>query len=301
MTNLIAGERFIPVVGGRVWCRIAGIGDRIPLLVLHGGPGIPHDYLEPLVEVADERPVVFYDQLGCGRSDRPDDPSLWQIGRFVAEVSQVREALGLVRVHILGHSWGTILAADYALHQLLGLVSLVLASPALSVPQTIGEITRLRAGLPREVQVVLQQHEAAGTTDAEEYQQAVDKFNRRHGCRLQPPPESLQRAKASLGQQVFRTMWGPSAIYCTGNLKDYDCTARICEIAIPTLFTCGRYDECTPEVTAWYHSLVADSQMVVFEHSAHMAYLEEPEPCLQVIRHFLRQAEALEESQTPAG
>lgn len=136
MTNLVAGERFIPVVGGRVWCRIAGIGDRIPLLALHGGPGIPHDYLEPLVEVADERPVVFYDQLGCGRSDRPDDPSLWQIGRFVAEVSQVREALGLARVQILGHSWGTILAADYALHQPLGLVSLVLASPALSVPQT---------------------------------------------------------------------------------------------------------------------------------------------------------------------
>lgn len=301
MSTLGVGEQFIPVVGGRVWCRIAGGGDQIPLLVLHGGPGMPHDYLEPLVGLTDERPVIFYDQLGCGRSDRPNDPSLWQIERFVTEVGQVREALGLTRVHILGHSAGSILAADYALRQPLGLKSLILASPALSVPKTIAEITRLRATLPEEAQETLQRHETAGTTDAEEYRQAVEEFDRRYGCRLQPPPECLQRAKAGLGQQVFRSMWGPSEIYCTGNLKEYDCTARLGAISLPLLFTCGRYDECPPEVIAWYHSLVAGSQMVVFEHSAHTPHLEESDRYLQVIRDFLRQAEAREKSQTPVG
>lgn len=110
-------EGMIPVPGGRVWYRIVGKdAPGIALLVLHGGPGAPHDYLENLGALADERPVVFYDQLGCGRSERPDNPALWQLDRFVAELAAVRQALGLDRVHLLGQSWGTMLAVQALLH-----------------------------------------------------------------------------------------------------------------------------------------------------------------------------------------
>ncbi|MGH8652235.1 MAG: proline iminopeptidase-family hydrolase [Gammaproteobacteria bacterium] len=299
MAERVAGKGFVAVTGGRVWRRIVGAGDRIPVLALHGGPGVPHDYLEPLAGLADERAVVFYDQLGCGRSDRPDDPSLWQMERFVAEISQVREALGLTRVHLLGHSWGTTLAAEYALRQPAGLMSFILASPLLSVPQTVTGIIDLRAGLPGEVQRVLAHHEATGTTDAEEYQQAVEEFRKRHVCRRQPLPQPLQRAREEMGQTVFQAMWGPSELLCIGNLRDYDCTVRLPTITVSTLFTCGRYDERTPEITTRYHRLLPRSQMAVFEHSAHMAHLEEPEPFLQVLGDFLRQAEAPKDSQTP--
>ncbi|MGH2651639.1 MAG: alpha/beta fold hydrolase, partial [Actinomycetota bacterium] len=98
-------EGTIPVPGGTVWYGTIGDGG-IPLLCLHGGPGMSHDYLDTLADLADRRMVVFYDQLGCGQSERPDDPSLWTIERSVAEVAAVREALGLERMHLFGNSWG---------------------------------------------------------------------------------------------------------------------------------------------------------------------------------------------------
>lgn len=289
MRDLLTQEGFIPATGGRVWYRIVGSGDAIPLLTLHGGPGVPHDYLETLAGLADERPVVFYDQLGCGKSDRPDDVSLWRMERFVEELSQVRRVLGLEQVHLLGQSWGTMLATDYMLTQPTGVVSLILASPCLDIPH---EAQRLLENLPPDVQAIIHQHEAAGTTDAEEYQQAVDEWSARHLCRILPLPEPLQRAVAGMGKAVYGTMWGLSELRCTGTLKDYDRTDRLDEISVPTLFTCGRYDACTPEATTWFHQLIPHSEMVVFEHSAHMAQLEETTAYLQVIRNFLQRVEA---------
>ncbi len=291
MTTFPCREGFVSVSGGRVWYQVIGTGDAIPLLALHGGPGVPHDYLETLADLADERPVIFYDQLGCGRSDRPEDGTLWHIERFVEELNLVCRALGLTQVHLLGQSWGTMLATDYALLQPPGLVSLILAGPALSIPRTIEEMSYLVAELPAEVQTTLRRHEAAGTTDSPEYQQAADVFNQRHLCRLQPAPDPLQRAVAGMGLPVYRTMWGPSECNCTGNLKQYDRTGRLGEITVPTLFTVGRYDETTPAATAWYHELMPGSEMVVFEQSAHLPHLEEPELYLQTIRDFLRRVE----------
>lgn len=285
-------EGFIPVTGGRVWYQIVGSSDAIPILTLHGGPGFPHDYLEPLAGLADERPVIFYDQLGCGKSDRPDDVSLWRIERFVEELSQVRQALGLEHMHLLGQSWGTMLATDYVLTKPTGVVSLILASPCLNIPRLMPEIQRLVEALPVEVQAIIHQHEAAGTRESEEYQQAVGEFNARHLCRVLPPPEPIMRAVAGIGQAVYRTMWGPSDFSVIGTLKDYDRTDRLHEISVPTLFTCGRYDICTPESTSWSHQRIPRSELVIFEQSSHAAENEEPEAYLEVIRNFLKQVEA---------
>src|SRR5690348_230327 len=128
-----AQEGYIRVTGGLVWYKVVNPGNGIPLLTLHGGPGSPHDYLEPLEKLANERPIIFYDQLGCGKSERPENESLWQRSRFVEELGEIRKALKLEQVHLFGHSWGTMLAIDYALTKPDGLISLILASPALSI------------------------------------------------------------------------------------------------------------------------------------------------------------------------
>jgi proline iminopeptidase len=180
---------------------------------------------------------------------------------------------------------------DYALLQPMGLASLILASPGLSIPRTIEDMNYMVADLPLEVQATLRRHEAAGTTDSPEYQQAADVFNLRHVCRVHPTPDPLQRAVAGMGLPVYHTMWGPSEFTCTGNLKEYDRTERLGEITLPTLFTCGRYDECTPAATAWYHKLMPGSEMVVFEQSSHVPHLEEPKLYLQTIRDFLYRVE----------
>ncbi len=284
-------EGQVPVTGGLVWYKIVNPGNTIPLLTLHGGPGTPHDYLEPLEGLADERPIIFYDQLGCGKSQRPDDTNLWQTRRFVEELGQIREALKLEQVHLLGHSWGSMLAVDYALTKPAGLMSLILASPPLSIPRWLKDLEIYRRELPVEVQQVLDEHEAKGATDSEEYQAATMEFYQRHLCRLDPWPEPLERGIAGEGTVVYNTMWGPTEFFMTGNLLHYDRTDRLGEIDIPTLFTCGRYDEATPDATAWYQSLLPKSELVVFEQSAHLPHLEETEGYLEMVRNFLQQVE----------
>ncbi len=284
-------EGYVSVPGGRVWYKVVGISDEIPLLVLHGGPGYPHNYLSPLENLASERPVIFYDQLGCGKSDRPKDQNLWQTERFVEELREVQHSLNLERVHILGHSWGSMLAVDYALTQPAGLESLILASPCLSIQRFLEDVTVYRKQLPNEIQEVLDKHEAAGTTDSEEYQEAVMVFYKRHLCRLDPWPEALELTMAGAGLEVYHTMWGPSEFFITGNLVTFDHTSRLHEITLPTHFTCGRLDEATPETTAWYQSLIQGADLTIFEQSSHMPHLEETERYLHVVQQFLNHVE----------
>lgn len=290
---LTPGEGYVDVTGGKVWYEVVGSGTATPLLLLHGGPGATSHYLGPLRRLADERPVIFYDQLGCGRSDRPKDSSLWQIGRFVEELAQIRSALGLEKVHILGHSWGSMLVVEYLLtQQATGVESLILAGPALSIPRWLEDTTRLVESLPPEVQATLKRHERDGTTESEEYQQATQEFNRRYLCRLDPLPPELAKSLEEFGEDVYQTMWGPSEFHATGPLKNFDRTDRLSEIEIPTLLTAGRYDEATPETTAWYQSLIPGSQLEIFENSSHMTMLEEPDLYVQVVREFLRNVDA---------
>lgn len=288
-------EGYIAVPGGRAWYRIVdeAPSDAIPILLLHGGPGFTSEYLDSLERLADERPVIRYDQLGCGRSDRPDDPSLWNVARFVEEVKVVRRELGLERVHILGQSWGGMLAVDYVLTAApRGIVSLVLASAPLSIPRWVTDTQKLLDEMPSEVRSTLEWHERKGFTSCPEYTAAVLEIYRRHLCRMRPWPDALERALAGASYVVYNAMWGPNEFSVTGCLADYDRTDHLSEITVPTLLTCGRYDESTPAATEWFQSLIPGSSMVVFEESAHLSHLEEAALYLAAVREFLHSAEA---------
>jgi proline iminopeptidase len=285
-------EGYTTVTGGRIWYRVVGHRDAVPLVTVHGGPGGTHDYLEPLAALSDERQVVFYDQLGAGRSESPDDVRLWTNRRLVDELDKLLDALHLDRIHLLGQSWGTMVATEYALAEPNRLAGLILANPCLSVPRYAIGASALRAALPPEVRRTLDAHEAAGTTDSAEYQSATMAFYRRHVCRLDPWPDALARTFARLNQSIYEHMQGPSEFTITGSHKDYDATDRLGRLKNPTLFLCGRHDETRPEETAWYRSLVPGAEMTVFEHSSHMPHLEETEKYLRVVRDFLRRTEA---------
>lgn len=284
----MAEEGFVRVEGGWVAFRRIPGGAGTPLLVLHGGPGMARDYLEPLERLATDRPVIFYDQLGCGRSDRPGDASLWRVERFVDEVARIREALRLDRVMLLGHSWGGCLAATYALTDPPGLVGLVLASPLLSTERWLEDAAALRSELSEEVRDVLDRHEAAGATDCPEYVSAAVAFYKRHLCRLEPWPEPLERTWSNMGLDVYVAMWGPTEFHATGSLRGYDLTPDLSRIAVPTLLTCGRYDEARPATVAAFRDLIPGASIAVFEESSHTPHLEEPERFLDVVGRFLR-------------
>ncbi|MDP9467498.1 MAG: proline iminopeptidase-family hydrolase [Chloroflexota bacterium] len=286
-------EGNLEVPGGKVWYQTIGQGG-IPLLCLHGGPGMAHDYIDPLGDLADERMVVFYDQLGCGRSERPNDPSLWTLERSVAEVAAVREALGLDRMHLFGNSWGGWLATQYTLDRKPSLESLTISSSPPSVERAVREMNVLRSRLPAEVQAVLDDHEARGVFDTPEYAAATMVFYKRHLCRTDPWPPNVEYSMGpGFGSGPYLTMWGPSEFGpVTGNLDGWDITDRLGEIRVPTLLTVGRHDEMWPSHMADMQAGIAGSDLVVFEESSHMAFVEEREAYIATVRDFLHRAEA---------
>jgi proline-specific peptidase len=285
-------EGRVPFRGYETWYRSVGDGPGIPLLCLHGGPGSTHLGLTALDLLADERRVVLYDQLGSGNSSKPSDPSLWTVELFLAELANVRDALGLDRVHLLGHSWGGMLALEYALTQPGGLASLVLSSTLSSAALWREESLRLRAALPAEIREPLNAHEAAGTTDDPEYQRAMLGFLHRHLCRLDPWPPVVEQLWRSTNLEVYNTMWGPSEAHPTGVLAGWDVTSRLGRIRVPALVLCGRYDEATPRQAETIAAALPDAERVIFEESAHLAPLEETEHYLATVRAFLARVEA---------
>ena len=284
----------IAVTGGNVWYRRLGSGQGLPILLLHGGPGAAAYYMEPLAErLAEHRPVVVYDQLGCGRSDEPADVSLWTIDRSVAEVDQVRDALGLEHCHLLGQSWGGWLAIDYMARGPHGIAGLVLASTSASIPQFMAEARRLIEQLPEPAGTTIIELGERGAYDDPEYLAAVDVFYHHHLCRADPWPEALVKSSQQMdGNQVYLTMNGPTEFDVIGLLRDWDRTADLGRITNPTLITCGRYDEITPACSETILAGLPDARMEVFEHSAHVAHLEEGERFAEVVERFLREVES---------
>lgn len=294
----VVAEGFIPFRGYKTWYRI--VGDReesgkLPLLILHGGPGAGHDYLEPLGALTENgRRVIFYDQLGSGRSDHPHNPSMWTPGLFVEEIGAVRDALGLTRVHILGQSWGGMLGMEYALTHPSGLVSLIVSNSPASMSQFLAGVNSLRDALPPGVQATLLKHEQAGTTDDPEYEEAVMVFYRRHLCRLDPFPECLARTFENIVRypEVYHTMNGPSEFHVIGTIKDWDIRERLREIRTPTLVIGAEYDEVTVETVETVHRGICHSELVVFDGCSHCCHLEEPDRYNSVVEEFLSRVEA---------
>jgi proline-specific peptidase len=280
-------EGFVEVAGGRVWYESVGSGPRT-LLLLHGGPGGNSEDLRPLMELAaaDFR-VVRYDQLGSWRSDKPEDPALWQVPRFVTEVERVRQALDLGQTHLLGQSWGAILALEYALHHQEHLCSLTLASGAASVVEYVAGMNAWRAELPVETQETLGRYEATKEYDHPDYLAAMGVLYRRHLCGVWPPPEAFTTATKHMAMPVYETMWGPNEFTCTGSLLAWDRSDRLGEILVPTLITVGEFDEVHPSCAKTMHQGIPGSRLAIFAGASHTIHAEQPEEYWSVVRQFL--------------
>jgi len=263
-----------------------------PLVTLHGGPGATHDYLLALTDLAGERPVVFYDQIGNGRSTHYEgrNGDFWTVDLFVRELHNLVGALGIAgRHHVLGSSWGGFLAQEYAFTHPPGLRSLVLTDTAASFPDFVTEANRLRGELPPDVEATLKRHEDAATTDDPGYEEACMVFYQRHLCRLDPfPPELVESFEwIARDPTVYHTMNGPSEFHVIGSIRDWQSRDRLGEIDVPTLLTSGRYDEATPALQETLRDGIPNSEWVLFEESSHTPFVEERERYMQVVGAWL--------------
>ena len=278
----------VQVDGYRVIAYSFGAGDEV-VFCLNGGPGLPCDYLREAHScLADDGyRVVAFDQLGTGASDRPQDPSLWTIGRYVEETETVRKALGLGKVHLLGHSWGGWLAIDYALTYPQNLKTLILENTVADMPHLISELERLRSALGSETVGMMQKHEAQGTLDHPEYMAAITILNYRHVCRLADWPAPVQRSLDDWNMGPYGTMQGPNEFLYTGNLKDWNRLADLPKIDVPTLVTVGENDELTPACALRMKLALPDAELKVFANASHMPFYEQPQSYYPVLLDFL--------------
>jgi proline iminopeptidase len=282
-------EGFAQVPGGRVWWRKVGSGPKTPIVLLHGGPGAGHNYLLPLAALADERPVILFDQLGCGKSDSPPDEKIYTVQRSVDELDALRAALGLEKVVLYGHSWGSMLAIEYLCQgRGKGVEKLVLAGALASTAQAMAGQQRLIDALPNGAGARLHALEKAGKTDTPEYQALVEQFYDLHVCRAKPvPPEAAQSFEVISKSIAYRVMNGPNEFTITGVIKDWDRRADLGRIKVPTLITTGEFDEVTLDCHETIKRGIAGSKLQVFKDCSHMTMSEKPKEYVDAVRRFI--------------
>jgi proline iminopeptidase len=281
--------------GYQIAYRVFGRGSRT-LLALHGGPGASSRYLDRLAEVVGgDMRLIMYDQLGGGDSDRPDDPTLWQIPRFIAEVETVRSTLDLGVVTLLGQSWGGMLALAYTLDHPASVNALVLSNTYANGKDYLLDIAEHRMALGKDMHALMLKHEAEDDLDAPEYLDAVLELNSRHLRRSSPyePARSRREFEEVAGPHMETgpayALWGPHEFKGTGPQAFFDISHRLGEIAVPALILCGWYDELSPKrCSRTLADGISDNEFVVFGNSSHMTILEkEAELYLASIRDFL--------------
>jgi L-proline amide hydrolase len=288
-------EGYVEGAFGRTWYKVTGdIGSsKAPLVVLHGGPGCTHDYVDSLKDLAATgRAVIHYDQLGNGRSThlRDKGAEFWTVDLFLGELDSLLAHLGIAdRYDLIGQSWGGMLAAEHAVRQPKGLRRLVIANSPASLKTWVEEANRLRRDLPQDVQDTLARHEEAGTITSAEYIKASNVFYARHVCRIVPMPPEVARTFAAIEEDptVYHTMNGPTEFHVIGTMKDWTIESRLHSIIVPTLLISGRFDEATPLCVQPYADHIPDVRWHVFEQSSHMPHVEEKEACLAAVADFL--------------
>jgi proline iminopeptidase len=284
------GEGFINVDGGKIWYNVVGTGNKTPMLVLHGGPGAPSYYLKTLSALGTDRKIIFYDQLGCGKSDHSTDTTKMTVAHFVEELKTVVDHFGLKEFYLYGQSWGTMLGTDYYLKYPQGIKAIILGSPAISIPMWLKDADTLLSTLPDSIQNVVKINEQNKTFEAPAYKQAVQVFYQNFVARKLPWSADIDSTFAQLGQS-YLYMFGPSEFTATGVLKSYDRTNRLGEFKVPTLFITGEFDEARPSTVRYYQSLVPGAKFELIKGAAHMTSQDNPEENNRVIAEFLNSLE----------
>lgn len=291
---VISLTKYVDLPTSQVWTVkyfTEAFADKTPLLVTHGGPGVCHNYLLSLNQIAQYRPVIFYDQGGCGTSTVKGHQK-WGMDFFLQELEELSDALKLKKFHFLGHSWGGALGIEYALIHKNRLKSLTLASPLISGDLWTRDMQHVTAQMPVALQDILHKHEKANTLDDPEYLKVRQTHSETYIFRMKPEPEDLRYSLYHVNRDMYLAMAGPYRLRITGLLASYDRFDDLKRIAtIPTLVTCGRHDIATPETLQKCVEKLPRGTLHVFENSAHFPHLEEAEAYAYKLEEFLREHE----------
>ena len=282
----------------KTWYRLVGdisSSGKTPLVTLHGGPGMGCDYLFPLEDLTAQYdiPVVIYDQIGCGRSthlpERMSDTAFWTVELFMKELDNLLARLNIKSYYLYGQSWGGMLGSIYASRNPSGLKKLILSNSPASMRLWLVACNKLRSELPQDVQQTLDKHENDGTTDSDDYENAVMVFYKRHLCRVTPFPEVLLKMFDNLKEDptVYHTMNGPSEFTVIGSLKSWSGVEECKNIQVQTLLINGRFDEGQNVCVAPFFNNINKVKWVTMDQSSHLPMFEERERYMEIMGEFL--------------
>ncbi len=289
MADKAFDDGHVTVNGYNLYFKSFGNEEKGTVLTVHGGPGLTHDYMLSIADLAQYGyRVVFYDQLGCGKSDLPKNIALYTIDRAVEDLEGFRDAMNLGKVHMLGSSYGGLLAIAYALIYQKHLKSLVTTGGIDDMELTISEMMRMKSELPKDVLATMAKYEEAGEYTDPEFAKVLEPFYKTYFCRLDPWPKELVYSMEHVSPVVYNTMNGPNEFTIIGNIRHWKVSQeQLHTIHVPTLVTCGKYDEVSPKVAKSIHRGIEGSKFVMFQNSSHLAMWEEREKYIQVVTNFL--------------
>lgn len=288
---LLQGEGFVEVKGGEIWYGIMGEGDNIPLLCLHGGPGGTSTSYYKLSEIAKERPVIMFDQLGTGRSGYHQDTTLLKPELFVEQVKAIKEELNLNEFFLVGSSWGSALALEYYKRYPEGIKGIVFNSPYFSTAIWTDDAAKLVADLPDSIQSAIHIAERDSVFDSESYIAANTFFLSKHGKRKESVKHPYDTVPSERNTFIYSYMWGPSEFTATGTLRNFDNHKSLKSIKVPALFTTGEFDEARPETVMKFTQMVPNAKFVLIPGSGHSTLNDNGPAVLAAIQQFIKTIE----------
>ena len=280
----------------RVWTKRVGNNPTIKVLLLHGGPGATHEYFEAFDSYFPAAGIeyYYYDQLGSAYSDQPDEPELWELPRFVEEVEQVRQALGLDQnnFYLLGHSWGGLLTIEYALKYQQHVKGLIISNMMASIPAYNEYANKvLMPGMDQAVLEEVKRLEALGDYENPRYMELLIPHHYvKHVLRMPYDkwPDPANRAFKNINPKIYVSMQGPSELGASGKLIDWDRTADLQKITVPTLAIGARYDTMDPAHMEWIARQAQKGQYLYCPNGSHMAMYDDQKTYMDGVIHFLQ-------------
>lgn len=273
---------------GGVYYRLYGQTGKTPVITLHGGPAAGETYMRPYAGLATDRQVITYDQSGCGRSARPDDMGRYTLDRYVEELDALRRHLAFEKVVLVGHSWGGMLAPAYAARYPECVAGLVLAGAAVRIADFQAAAQRWLAALAPDARATVARAESTGVLDDPAYGRLLKVYYAQHLCRLDPYPDWFVRSAEEISRNpVYAYLNGPTEFQITGALATLDNSAILKGLRLPTLVTCGEYDEAPPWVAERIRKTVSRSRLAVFPRLSHMTHIEDPAQVIGTVAAFL--------------
>ena len=284
------GEAMLPVTGGRIWYKVSGTGSGTPVILIHGGPGMGSFYMKPMEALGDDRPVVRYDQLGAGKSDRMTDTTLMVIPRYVEELDSLRRTLKFDKVFLNGNSWGTIVAIEYYKAHPDHVTGIIFSGEAFDIAAAEKEINLWVAQLSDADRRAFAQYNTDKNLESPAYKAATDEFYAKNVFR-HPVPADLDSMTRMMGTEQYRYFQGENETMIVGTLRGYSAMKDLPNIRVPVLMTTGEFDELGPKLIERHAKLIPGARFILYKDAAHVTQWDATVQSVKDAREFLRSAD----------